>query len=129
MANTWRNDKSDPYGDTERARLEAAWLAADVGEIIAVGLNANGRVVKGAGNSGILGVLCLSKTRPAGHPVDIMKRGELLDGTMIAGVASTAGTSYNVSAAGVITAAAAGAAGNLGHTVEADRFVVDFNGF
>lgn len=129
MANTWRNDKSDPYGDTERGRLDTAWLAADVGEIVAVGFNASGRVVKGAGNSGIVGILCLSQTRPAGHPVDIMKRGELVDGTMIGGVAAAAGTSYNVSAAGAITATAAGVSGNLGHTAEADRFIVDFNGF
>lgn len=127
MANTWRTDKSEPYGgSTHRARLEAAWLAADVGEIIAVGLNANGRVVKGAGNTGVIGILCLSQVRPAGHPVDVMKRGELVDGTQVAGAAVTAGTGYSVSAVGVIAPTAAGVAGNLGQTAEIDRFIVDF---
>lgn len=126
MANTWRVDKSDPYSGTHRARLEAAWLAADVGEIIGVGLNASGRIVKGAGNTGVVGVVCLSQVRPAGHPVDILKRAEITGGTEIAGVAVTAGTSYSVSAAGVIAATAAGVPGNLGYTTEIDRFVVDY---
>lgn len=127
MANTWRVDKSDPYSGTHRARLAAAWLAADVGVIVGVGLDANGRIVKGAGNTGVIGVLCLSKVRNAGHPVDIIKRGELVGGTeVIVGTAATAGTSYSMSAAGVVTAEVAGVRGTLGCTVEVDRFIVDF---
>lgn len=127
MANTWRVDKSDPYSGTHRARLESAWLAADVGEIVGVGLNASGRIVKGAGNTGVIGVLCLSQVRPAGHPVDILKRAELVGGTQIAGVDAVAGTSYAITAAGVISATAAGVPGNLGYTTEVDRFVVDYS--
>lgn len=128
MANTWRADKSDPYSSTHRARLAANWLAADIGVIVGVGLDASGRIVKGAGNTGVIGVLCLSKVRNAGEAVDIMKRGELVGGTeVIVGTAAVAGTSYSISAAGVITATAAGVRGTLGHTVEVDRFVVDFH--
>jgi hypothetical protein len=126
VANTWRTDVSNPHSGTHRARLEAAWLAADVGEIIGVGLNASGRVVKGAGNTGVIGVLVMSQVRPAGHPVDVLKIAEVTGGTQIAGVAAVAGTSYSITAAGVIAATAAGVPGNLGHTVEIDRFVVDF---
>jgi hypothetical protein len=126
MANTWRADITDPHSGTHRARLEAAWLAADVGEIVGVSLNASGRVVKGAGNTGVIGVLCMSQVRPAGHPVDIIKIGELVGGTQIAGGAAVAGTSYSITAAGVIAATAAGVPGNLGYTTEVDRFVVDF---
>lgn len=129
MADTWRIDKSDPHaGSTHRARLAANWLAADIGVIVGVGLDASGRIVKGAGNTGVVGVLVLSKVRNAGEAVDILKRGEVVGGAqVIVGTAAVAGTSYNISAAGVVTATAAGVQGTLGHTVEIDRFVVDFN--
>lgn len=128
MADTWRIDKSHPEaGSTHRAKLNGAWLAADVGVPVGVGLNASGRIVKGAGNTGVIGILCLSQVRPAGHPVDIMKRGELVGGKeVIVGTAAVAGTSYSISATGVVTAEAAGTRGTLGFTVEADRLVVDF---
>lgn len=128
MADTWRVDKSDPYSGTHRARLASAWLAADVGVPVGVGLDANGRVVKGAGNTGVVGILCLSKVRNAGHPVDIIKRGELVGGAqVIVGTAAVAGTSYSISAAGVVTATAAGVRGTLGYTAEVDRLIVDFH--
>jgi hypothetical protein len=121
VANTWRVDKSQPYGGTTRARLNADWLAADVGEVIGVGLNASGRVVKGAGNTGCIGVLVMSQVRNAGHPVDILKFCEIVGGS---GALAVAGTSFNISNAGVIAAAAAGASGNLGHSIEADRIYI-----
>lgn len=128
MADTWRIDKSDPYSGTHRARLAANWLAADVGVIVGVGLDANGRIVKGAGNTGVVGVLVLSKVRNAGEAVDILKRGEVVGGAqVIVGTAAVAGTSYSISAAGVVTATAAGVRGTLGYTAEIDRFVVDFH--
>lgn len=128
MADTWRVDKSDPYSSTHRARLAADWLAADIGVIVGVGLDANGRIVKGAGNTGVIGALCLSKARKAGEAVDILKRAELVGGAqVIVGTAAVAGTSYAISAAGVVTATAAGVRGTLGFTVEIDRFVLDFH--
>jgi hypothetical protein len=121
VANTWRIDKSQPYGGTTRARLAAAWLAADIGEIIGVGLNASGLLVKGAGNTGCIGVVVLSQVRNAGHPVDILKYGEAVGGT---GALAVAGTSFSITNAGVIAATAAGVSGNLGHTIEADRLYI-----
>ena len=126
MADTWRWDKTEPH-DTIRARLAADWLAADVGVVVGVGLNASGQLVKGAGNTGVIGVVVLSQVRKAGHPVDIIKRGEAVGGAqVIVGTPAVAGTSYSISATGVVTAEAAGTRGTLGFTVEADRLVVDF---
>jgi len=126
VADTWRWDKTDPV-DTIRARLNADWLAADIGVPVGVGINASGKLVKGAGNTGVVGVVILSKARKAGEPVDIIKRGEAVGGTqVIVATAALAGTSYSISATGVVTAEAAGTRGTLGFTVEVDRLVVDF---
>lgn len=127
MADTWRWDKTEPHGGSFRARLNADWLAADIGVITGVGLNASGNLVKGAGNTGVIGVVCFSKAYKAGQAVDVVKRGEAVGGAqVIVGTAALAGTSYSISAAGVVTAEAAGTRGTLGLTVEADRLVVDF---
>jgi len=126
VADTWRWDKTDPV-DTIRARLNVDWLAADIGVPVGVGINASGKLVKGAGNTGVVGVVILSKARKAGEPVDIIKRGEAVGGTqVIVATAALAGTSYSISATGVVTAEAAGTRGTLGFTVEVDRLVVDF---
>lgn len=119
MANKWRLDKTDPYSGSCRGRLAVAWLAADVGEIIGVGYDANGRVVKGAGNTGIVGVCVLADAYPAGKQIDVLQSVELVDGTGL-----VAGTSYTISNAGVIAATAAGVTGNLGWTETADRLIV-----
>ena len=44
-----------------RAPLAANFPSADLEKIFGVGLNASGQVVKGAGASGIVGVLVLTK--------------------------------------------------------------------
>lgn len=122
-----RFDKYEPHVGGFRARLAANWLDADKGVLIAVGLDANGRVVKGAGNAGCLGVVALGKARQAGDPIDTMTAGEIVDCTGL-----TAGTDYYVSAAGVITDVPMAAGVNgfyLGHTVEADRLVVRWQRF
>lgn len=114
-----------------RARLNADWLDADVGKIIAVSLNANGRVIKGnpAGSNGLKGVVALGLARKAGHPVDIMTQGEILDvvdddvaGTLAAGVNVYA---LGTTAAGTMTLTAASNV-YVGHMVEIDRLVVRF---
>jgi hypothetical protein len=126
VTDTWRWDKTDPV-DTIRTRLAADWLAADVGEIIGVGLNASGLLVKGAGNTGVIGVVCFSQAYKAGRAVDIIKRGEAVGGVnIVPATAALAGTSYSIGATGTKTAEAAGTRGTLGFTVEADRLVVDF---
>jgi hypothetical protein len=105
----------DQYIVGTRARLNSNWLDADVGKVLAVSLNANGKVIKGnpAGSTGIRGLVALGLARKAGHPVDLMRQGEILDiaTTDIAGTLTmTAGTNLLV-----------------GFLVEIDRLVVSFN--
>jgi hypothetical protein len=113
-----RIDKYDPVGGGFRAPLAAAYAgaAAPVG----VGLDVNGRVVVGAGNTGIKGVICIPDARNAGDIVDVMKDGELVD------FVGAAGTNYRVTdATGAIDAGAPGAGQTyVGHTVEATRLIV-----
>lgn len=118
MAGVARFDKVNPYVGGFRARLDVDWLANDIGVAIGVGLTANGRVVKGAGNTGILGVVALGSVHnKASEPVDVMTAGEIVD---VAGL--IAGTRYFCTTAGVINTTGTGV--YIGHTVEADRLVV-----
>jgi len=123
-----RYDQVQPHLSGFRARLNAAWLLADVGAIIPVSLNASGRVVKGASGDGICGIVVLGKIRPAGHQIDVMRQVELVDVSGLTGQA--AGKKMYMSAAGVISAdpAVLGAVGTngffLGQMVEADRLIV-----
>lgn len=126
-----RFDKYEPHVGGFRARLNADWLDADVGKIIAVSLNANGRIVKGnpVGSSGLKGVVALGMARKAGHPVDVMQFGEILD-VVDDDVAGTLGAGLNVfalgtTAAGTLTLTATSNV-YVGHMVEIDRLVVRF---
>jgi hypothetical protein len=129
-----RYDKYDGMVGNFRAPLAADWLSADLNTVFGVGLDANGRVVKGAGNSGVVGVICLTKVRKAGEIVDIMKHGEIVEAD-IAGPAgatstgTTAGTAYYADATTGAMGSTAPLAGDngvkIGHTVEASRLVVN----
>lgn len=126
MADTWRWDKTDPV-DTIRGRLAVDWLAADVGEIIGVGFNASGLMVKGAGTTGVIGVAIFSQAYKAGKAVDAVKRGEAVGGVnIVPATAAIAGRSYSIGATGTKTAELDGVRGTLGFTAELDRLVVDF---
>lgn len=122
-----RIDKYDPVSGGFRANLAADYAGSETP--VGVGLDVNGRVVVGAGATGIVGVLCRPALNPqtpllpmkAGSPVDVMTHGELVE------FAGVAGTTYYAAADGTIntTAPAAGAnATKVGHTVEATRLVV-----
>lgn len=122
-----RIDKYEPHVGGTRARLAAAYLLADVGAIIGVSLDANGRVVKGAGTQGIVGVCVLQAAHPAGHQVDILQRADIVEVTGLTGQGP--GKKIYMSLAGVISATAPAAGVNaylLGHMVEADRLVLRF---
>ena len=130
---TARIDKYEPLTGGTRAPLLAATIPADIGVVFGVGLNAAGRVVKGAGNTGIIGVMCNSSAKNAGAIVDIGQDMDIVD---VAGL--TAGTVYwadgvtgllasGVAGSGAIPAAGAGSSvgsQRIGFTVEADRLVV-----
>lgn len=113
-----RYDKFDPVSGGFRAPLAAALGSGDVGKPLGVGLDANGRLVKGAGASGLVGVLVIDDAKAAGDVVDTMTAGEIVDCSGL-----TAGTVYYADA----TTAALGtdaADTRVGHTVEASRLVV-----
>lgn len=117
-----RYDKYDPKAGGFRAALAADQEATpgavgDADGPIAVGLDANGEVVPGAGNSGIVGILCLTQNKKAGDIVDVMTAGDVVE------FGGDAGTAYfGASADGAIATGAGDV--YLGHTVEGQRLVV-----
>lgn len=116
-----RIDKYEPVSGGHRARLGFAVLAADLNKVIPVGLDANGRVQKGAAQTGVIGVICVSKTMASGKYVDVMQDGEIVEMNVNhAGI--VAGTRYYGSAAGAITTTNTDKP--LGWTAEATRLVV-----
>lgn len=127
-----RYDKYDPYDGGFRAPLAAGILIANVEKILPVSLDTNGRVVVGAvGNTGYVGVVCVTEVKNAGDIVDVMTDGEIVECASL-----VAGTNYFVDAATGLVAAGTGArtatapvtAGSLiiGHTIELTRMVVRF---
>lgn len=112
-----RFDKYEPLTGGFRAALGFAPVTGDVGAVIAVGINTSGKVVKGSGNTGVIGVICMSRLMNQGDVVDIMQDGEIVDMTDL-----TAGTKYYGSSAGAITTTNTDK--KVGFTVESDRLVV-----
>lgn len=116
-----RYDKYEPLSGGFRAALNANWLLADLNKVVAVSLNASGKVVKGtAGQSGFVGVVCLTKVLNAGDIVDVMQDGEIVELTGL-----VAGTKYWAVASGEgVTATQATGLRIVGWTVEATRLIV-----
>lgn len=117
-----RYDKVEPISGSFRAALNADWLDADLNKIVGVSLNSSGKVVKGtAGQSGFVGVVCLTKKRYAGDIVDVMQDGEIVEITGLA-----AGTQYYMPSTGdgVNTT---NTNPRVGWTVEATRMIVRCN--
>jgi hypothetical protein len=121
-----RIDKTDSAIGVFRANLAADYAGSETP--IAVGLDVNGRVVVGAGVSGIVGILCrpvLNVQAPllpykAGSPIDVLTNGELVEFAGVAGTKYTANTTTGV----ISSAAASGTQIPVGWTVEATRLVV-----
>lgn len=111
-------DKYEPLSGGHRAPLGFAVAGADLRTPIGVGLDANGRLQRGAANTGVIGILVLTKAKNVGAIVDVMQDGELVE---VDGL--TAGTRYFVDAVtGVVGTDIADVP--AGWTVEADRLVV-----
>lgn len=122
-----RYDKYEPYAGGFRAPLAAQVLKDNGFTVYGVGLDADGHVMLGGGQTGIVGVLVSHGAKNAGDIVDVMTSGEIVeftaDGTPD-GAAAEAGTVYGV-------AAASGAVSDsgdvpVGFTVEPGRLVVRF---
>lgn len=116
-----RIDKTESAVGVVRAPLAADVASGDYGLIFGAGLNGSGRVVKGAGNSGVIGVINPDRTvRKAGKIIDIFKLGDFVE---CAGLA--AGTKYYANdTTGVISATSGAGTTYVGFTVEADRLVL-----
>jgi hypothetical protein len=116
-----RYDKYEPLTGGFRAKLNANWLLADLNKVVAVSLNASGKVVKGtAGQTGFVGVVCLTKVLNADDVVDVMQDGEIVELTGLA-----AGTVYYAVTTGEgVTATNATGLRRVGWTVEATRLIV-----
>jgi len=119
-----RFDIVEPYAGGFRAVLAADWVAAD-GTPVAVGLDSTGKVVPGAGNTGILGVVVLvKKHKKAGDVVDVMTHGQILEVGDTGFTGRAAGIAvYGVPGTGALTNVAT-ANIKIGFMVEADRLVV-----
>lgn len=113
-----RIDKTDSAIGVFRAPLAANLTggAAPVG----VGINSSGRVVLGAGQTGIVGLLVSPYDKAAGDPQDVLTNGELVEFGGVAGTVYTANTTTGI----VSSAAKSATQVVVGHTVEADRLIV-----
>jgi len=129
-----RIDKSNPFNSTFRAHIAADFPDANLGKLYGVGLDSAGKVVIGAGQDGVVGVMVITEKPGVVGPlrqvsrIDVMKSGEVTDFGPTAGVPGTdygvAGTAYYSTAAGVISATWAAGSVYVGHTVEPDRLIV-----
>jgi hypothetical protein len=116
-----RIDKTEPNVGSFRAPLHANLSGAAAP--IAVGINNSGRVVVGAGQSGIVGLVVSPFDKKAGDIIDVLKLGQLVEFGGTAGTVYTANTTT-----GVIDDTAKSATQKVvGFTVEADRLIVDIH--
>ena len=114
-----RIDKTEPNVGSFRAPLNAD-LAAGAAPL-GVGINSSGRVVVGAGQTGIVGVVVNPYAKKAGDIIDVLKLGQLVE---FGGAAATIYTANTTT--GVISNGAASATQKvIGFTVEADRLIID----
>lgn len=123
MAGTARYDKTVAGAGLHRGRLAAAWPSSDQGLLYGVGLDATGKLVKGAGTSGIIGVVCLAQAGAAASDVvDFMTHGEIVDFHFLndGTTATIAGTVYYLDATTGIPTVTATANKKLGYLLEKD---------
>lgn len=113
-----RIDKYQPVAGGFRAPLNAAITGAAAPK--GVGINSSGRVVLGAGQTGVVGVIVSPYDKAAGDIIDVMTNGELVEFGGAAGTVYTADTTTGA----VATAAASATKKVVGYTVEADRLIV-----
>lgn len=135
-----RIDKADPKVGNYRANLASDLPPQWVEQLVAVGHDENGRIVAGGGQTGITGVLCLTKVYKAGKRVDVHTDGEVVEfgpndhtaendaGTSKPGVdLADAGTVYYGHTDGTVTDTPAAGSVRLGHTVEPHRLILRVN--
>lgn len=131
-----RWDKYNGYVGNFRAPLAAdVDLDTEANVVLPAGIDSNGAVVFGAGQSGIVGVVIIpvgtnmqgtlldgGVNTGAGDICDVGKHGEIVNFADSAGN-NAAGTNYFANADGTVTPDTGDV--YIGHTVEADRLIVD----
>lgn len=130
-----RVDKYDPITGGFRAHVAVDFPDADLGKLFGYGIDSGGKIVKGAGTTGVVGVWVVTSKPGRVGPnkeiavIDCMREGCITDFCPTAGVPGTdvgvAGTAYFSDAAGVISSVAAVGSVYVGHTVEPDRLEVN----
>jgi hypothetical protein len=117
-----RYDKYDPIDGGFRAPVAAAVTSGNALVAYGVGLDTSGRVVLGAGNTGVIGVMIAHNAKAIGDIVDVMTDGEIVEGTF------TAGTVYYANAGTGALETSAPAAGTnktrIGFSTSTTRLVV-----
>lgn len=115
-----RYDKSIAGAGTHRAPIGFNTVAGDLNKIFAVGLDVNGRLVKGAGTSGIVGLLVVDRAKVIGDQVDYMDHGEIVEAANSDGTTALAAgiQVHAVAATGIVQAAGGVGTKPVGHTVE-----------
>lgn len=110
-----RYDQFDPYVDNPRARVAVDYPDSDLGKVFGCGYNSVGNVVKGAGQTGIKGVMVVTQKPGRVGPlrevavIDVLSHGTVLefgpsDGTHVPGVDyGVAATNYYSDPNGFIT--------------------------
>jgi hypothetical protein len=119
-----RIDKTDSAIGVVRAVLSADIPDNLLDVVAAVGLDATGKAVVGAGaaaaQTGVIGIVIGNKfLNKAGQQIDIFKLGDVVDVPSLA-----AGKKTWLTAAGVLTQVSASGLVYAGYTVEADRLVL-----
>ncbi len=131
-----RIDKGDPMASTFRVDVAGDFPDANIGKLYGWGLDASGKAVIGAGQSGIVGVWVVNDKPGRVGPlrevprIDLMRAGCVTDFGPTAGIPGVnfgvAGTKYYAHADGSIDSTAA-AGVYVGTTVEPDRLEVNVN--
>ena len=114
-----RIDKTEPNVGSFRAPLNAD-LSAGAAPL-GVGLNSSGRVVVGAGVTGVIGVIVSPYDKAAGDIIDVLQRGQLVEFGGAAGTVYTADTTTGV----IGTTAASATKTRIGFTVESGRLIIN----
>lgn len=118
-----RIDKYEPKSGGFRAPLGFAPAAGDVGDVIAVTLDGNGRIQKtGADGTLCRGVICLSSQLAQGDACDVMTDGEIVDVTTSEVTGAAAGVVVSAGGTGAVSNAGGGVV--VGWFVQAWRLVV-----
>lgn len=114
-----RYDKYAPRSGGFRAPIGFTPVAGDLNKIFGVGLDVNGRVVKGTGTTGIIGVMVIDKVKVIGDIIDVMTHGEIVEASLSDGTtAIAAGIPVWATSAGLLAVATAVGSRRVGFTAE-----------